>query len=58
MPNELVLDRETLHALARVVAPVGTSEAVIVNETKLSDLAVKLANATATRGALIIKVVD
>lgn len=58
MPNELVLDRETLHTLARVIAVVGTSTGAVVNETKLSDLAVKLANATATRGALIIKVVD
>lgn len=53
---ELVVDRETLHALVRRTAPNGLNHNVA--QHKMSDLAVKLADATAIRGDVTIRVVD
>lgn len=55
---ELVVDRETLHALARRTAPTGLQGDAYVAPHKVADLAAKLANATAARGDVTIRVVD
>lgn len=58
MTKELTVRREDLHALARRTAPTGLSGDAYVAPHRVSDLAARLANATAERGALTIRVVD
>lgn len=56
--KEITVDRETLHALARRTAPNGLQGDTYVAPHKVLDLAVKLANHTAERGKLFVRVVD
>lgn len=56
--TELVVDRETLHALARRTAPNGLQGDAYVSPHKVADLAAELADATAVRGEVTIRVVD
>lgn len=55
---EFIIDRETLHALARRTAPNGLAGDAYVAPHKVADLAAKLADATAVRGEVTIRVVD
>lgn len=56
--TELVVDRETLHALARRTAPNGLQGNAYVAPHRIADLAAKLADATAVLGEVTIRVVD
>jgi hypothetical protein len=56
--TELTVDRETLHALMRRTSQAGLSGDAYVAPYRVEDLAVKLANATAARGEVTIRVVD
>lgn len=54
----LVMDRETLHAIARK-AGAAVGKALYVEPGKLADAAEKLANATAVSGSTVtIRIVD
>lgn len=53
---EITVDRETLHAIIRKAGG-NVGKSLYVEPRKFSDLADKLAHATATPGELIIKVI-